>query len=510
MRALHFCFELHEPLVLGDFLNESAGGGEQSFRQADKEIYQPLFALLERNTQKHKQFKFSLLISGIWLDQAERYEPELVRRLKKLVNLKQVEIIVTPYYHSLAFFYNQDEFAEQVRSYREKIRQVFGVDGRIFAMPEMVYCDGLAKWVEDFGLAGMLAGGAEKVLDWRSPNHVYEVVGCEYLRVLFENEHLARKLVAQDAELLMEKKTDEGAEPKKVLSAKRFQKLLDLDCLRGGVVNLYLDAKIFADLRDVGIIAFFDELIANWLEVSGNCMVGAAEACILEEPSMEMSILQAVGKGAEIDTEEIQSAGAGERNLLPVLAEKVACEPPIWLRGGARSEAAELLYAMRKEILASEDDKLTQDFRRMMAVELQEAVIDEGLEKWKKVLDGLKRRANEAKKSQAVEISRAYTKKRDRGDVDAVKVEMKRPEPEDASREVKIVFGAKRSSGINGMNVHAGQGQVTEVPVHRLTRLAEHDEGVPEAEQVASEAPMDEPVKKVRGVRKIIRKLVIE
>ena len=78
MRVIHLCFQLHEPFGLQKVTSE----GEKSdyfdtkaaFAKANAEIYQPLFALLERNTQKFREFRFSLLVSGLWLELAEQYD----------------------------------------------------------------------------------------------------------------------------------------------------------------------------------------------------------------------------------------------------------------------------------------------------------------------------------------------------------------------------------------------------------------------------------------------------
>ena len=294
MRVIHLCFQLHEPFGLQKFSGEPDHGYFESkaeFERTNAEVYQPLFAFLERTTQKFRAFRFSLVVSGPWLELAERYDNDLIERLRKLVKLGQVELVVEPWYHSLAFFYDKGELAEQVKLYREKIQKLFGVEGRIFVLPEFIYCDQVGKWAEDFGFAGMLVGGNTAVLGWHSPNHVYEAMECRYLRLLFQNTVLARMVNEADPELLVEKRVSEDSDEKKlVLSAQKFQKCLDLEMLRGGLVNLYFDAEVFRKQRGRGVIGFFDDLVAGWLEVRGNHFAGAAQACVAETPTMAISV----------------------------------------------------------------------------------------------------------------------------------------------------------------------------------------------------------------------------
>lgn len=512
MRVIHLCFQLHEPFGL----QKIAEGGEladyfdtkAAFTKANAEIYQPLFALLERNTQKFREFRFSLLVSGPWLELAERHDAALIERLRKLVKLGQVELIAEPGCHSLAFFYDKDELAEQVKLYREKIQKVFGVEGRIFALPELIYNDQVGKWAEDFGFAGMLVGGSPRVLGWHSPNHVYEAMECRYLRLLFRNTVLSQALVAGDKELLVEKKLPDEAETVKlVLSAQKFQKRLELDMLRGNLVNLYLDAEILRTRRGDGIIGFFDELIAAWLDTQGNHFVGAAQACVVETPKLALSVRESVSWHEEPEVVEED----GDTSAL-VLAAEIETQPPRWLSKPKQVELAKALYGLKREILASEDAKIIADWRRLTAVDYQAESKKTEIENFHAVLADLHKRAEAVKKAQAVEISRAYTKKRDRGDIDTRQVTQRAK-----GNTIKINFG-QRTAGTTSHAVHAATKQAeTEIPVQRLHAHPIPVEMEPEESAEIAEAEVELPrvttrpqTKKPRGIRKVIRKLVIE
>lgn len=470
MRVIHLCFQLHT------LAQEKA-----EFEKENREVFQPFFALMERNLQKTKAWHFSLMVSGLWLEAAEKFDPELIARLKKIVQSGVVELIALPYYHSLAFFYSKPELTEQVKQYREKIQRLFGQEGRVFALPELLYNDEIGKWAEDFGFAGMLVGGSARVLGWHSPNHVYEAAGCKYLRLLFRNSLLSDKIAQASADLLVEKKSEDGAE-KSVLSVPKFVKLLDLNFLRGNLVNLYFDARIFREQRARGIASFFDELIKVWLEDEQHKFAHAAEACVVETPTSEITVRETVSWREDEKT-------STQANGLPVLLSEVECKLPERMNRGFAKELGESVYALRREIMASEDEKLIADYRWLLVADYQVQATVESLAEMKDKLQQLKTRAEEIKKAQAIEISKTYTKKRDRGLVE-VKI------PTEATA-VKVNFG-KRTEGVASHAIHAApKVEVDEaVVVHRLPKS-----------EAAQEA---KPVEKHNVVRKIIKKLVIE
>lgn len=561
MRAIHFCFQLHEPYKLREFSGGEYFEAEAEFQELNQRVYQPFFALLERNTQRYRQLHFSLMVSGVWLELAEKYDAELVRRLKKLVELKQIELIVEPYYHSWAIFYNEKEFLEQVELMEKKLTESLRAEGRILALPGMVYADGIAKWAEEVGFVGMLAGGLPAVLKWHSPNHVYEAAGCKYLRVLFNNQHLTSLLLQQDEQILSEEKVEQDgvAMQRVVLDAEKFQRAVELDGLRGELINLYFDVQALWQLNEVGIVGFFDRLFASWLQNPGHRFLNAGEAMTFEAPEAEVSVTEAAGWQAEFwqkptkkaqipeilqgPKEESAQVGRDAEARLPVLYEKSEVAMPGWLDTGVRKKANEQLYAVRREILASEDEQLIRDFRVLTGAEYTFGLDQRGLRNWERLVGDLRRRANEAKKSQAVEISRAYTKRHDRGEVESVTVHVGMQAKAGASTNaaaeaVKVNFAGGRVAGVSGASVHAAQkvaepaaDDETMVIVRRLPNLTKHETGAAPrretranevqrgtgAESVKATEPMKstrpaKPMKstKPKGLKRVIRKLVIE
>lgn len=414
MRALHLFFRLHRPYEIKTPENFDQGyfGGEAEFREVERTEYQPFFALIERNMQRHPNLKIALAVSGPWLEQAERWAPELIRRLRKLVEGGRVEILAMPYYHSLAAFYDRAEFAAQVELFQQRVQRLLGAECKCLCMPELIYHDKIAKWAEEREFAAVLAGDADQVLDWRSANYVYEVPGCERTRVLFQNSALSRAVRLGQRTVMVEgvkKLPDEAevaeadevqAEPvasrskmtaaefvrgmsgaKKpaqslrvagqksarvetdgiwMFSAKKLQKQLEMACLRGNLVNLCLDTGIFRIYREQGVVAMFDELFASWLKTPGNRFVLPSEVVELQAPRAVVSVKTTVNWRGELP----QKHEAGI-----VAAKDVRYSPPAWLRSEQQVRVERELYGLRTAVLSSNDEKLAADFGKMTGLD---------------------------------------------------------------------------------------------------------------------------------------------
>ena len=131
MRSICLYLHIHQPVRYreysifetsnnSDYFTDDYYGrqsNERIFRKVADKSYRPMLNLLESQIKSHPNFKFSLSITGTWLDQAEMWAPELIAQIKSMVATGQVEIIGETYYHSLAFFYDEAEFDLIVKKY---------------------------------------------------------------------------------------------------------------------------------------------------------------------------------------------------------------------------------------------------------------------------------------------------------------------------------------------------------------------------------------------------------
>lgn len=346
MRAICLYLHIHQPIRYREYSIFNVGNdsnyyydnynGRQSneriFRKVTDKSYSPMLHLLLDNMKKHPDFKVSFSITGTWLEQAERWRPDLIDLIREMVQRGQAEIVGETYYHSLAFFYNRDEFSDQVKMHSEAVERIFGTRPQVFRNTELAYNDSLAKWADEAGYKGILAEGWDKVLGWRSPNYVYRPIDCHKVRLLLKNYRLSDDIAFRFSN---------RAWAEWPLTVPKYQAWLDDACLNGNLINLFMDFETFGEhqWQDTGIFDFMNTLIDSWLGQYENKFVTVSEACDLMEPVDEISMPETV---TWADTERDLSA---------------------WLSNSMQSSAEASLYAIRDEILSTHDGGLISDWR---------------------------------------------------------------------------------------------------------------------------------------------------
>jgi len=160
-------------------------------RVAEK-CYLPAGALLLQLIEEYGgAFRVAFSLSGVVLNQLEQYRPDVLEGFQRLSATGCVEFLNETNGHSLAFIFSPREFREQVLRHRERIRSLFGQEGRTFRHTELIYSNALAAAVEKMGYRAILAEGTEKILGRRSPNLVYRPSGCKKLKLLLRNYRLS-------------------------------------------------------------------------------------------------------------------------------------------------------------------------------------------------------------------------------------------------------------------------------------------------------------------------------
>ncbi len=353
MRAICLYLHIHQPYriktysifdvakthdyFLADY--DSNQSNERIFKKVAQKSYHPMFDLLERNIRKNSNFKISLSITGTWLEQAEAWDFSLIQQLRRMIKTGQVEIIGETYYHSLAFFYNLEEFELQVEKHQNRIKELFGVSTKVFRNTELAYNDNLGRWLDTigfsrFGFTGMLTEGWDKILGWRSPNHIYKAPKAENTKLLLKNYRLSDDIAFR----FSDRNWKEWP-----LTVEKYQNWLDMDCLRGNIINLFMDFETFGENQweDTGIFEFIDGLISRWLGVFENKFLTASEALMIEDPVDTISMPQTV---TWADMERDLSA---------------------WSGNSMQEEAMAILYDLRPKVLNSGDKKIMEDWRKL-------------------------------------------------------------------------------------------------------------------------------------------------
>ena len=348
MRAICLYLHIHQPIRYREYsifevgnnsnyyndLYDSRQSNRRIFDKVTQKSYRPMLNLLEKKIKQHPDFKVSFSITGTWLEQAEAWAPDLIQQIARMVNTGQVEIVGETFYHSLAFFENRAEFESQVALHTYKINQHFGVTPQVFRNTELSYNDELAKWADSLGYKAILAEGWDKILGWRSPNYVYRPAGCHNTKLLLKNYRLSDDIAFRFSNRGWKEWP---------LTVPKYLKWLKNDCLRGPLINLFMDFETFGEhqWKDTGIFEFMDNFIEQWLSGYEDKFVTVSEAAELMPPADEISMPETV---TWADTERDLSA---------------------WSSNSMQRSAMHELFALRDDVLATNDPRLISDWRHL-------------------------------------------------------------------------------------------------------------------------------------------------
>lgn len=314
--------------------DESDRNNERVFRKVAEKSYRPMNRLLEALLQKHPEFKVSFSITGTFIEQAEKWAPDVLESFRRLVKTGQVEIVGETYYHSLAFFYSRDEFTRQVAIHRQKIEDVFGVTPQVFRNTELAYNNELGAWADAQGYKAVLTEGWDPVLAGRSSNYVYRPSGVSATKLLLKNYRLSDDVAFRFS--------DRGWS-QWPLKIEDYIEWVDASLDNAQIVNLFMDYETFGEhqWKDTGIFTFFEQFVAKWLERPDRTFYTTSEAA------------DAFGAVDEISMPRTVTWADTERDLTA------------WLGNAMQQEALRHLYALEHDILLTKDEKLITDWRNL-------------------------------------------------------------------------------------------------------------------------------------------------
>lgn len=307
---------------------------EKVLRKVAEKSYGPMNALLEKLLNNHPDFRVSLSITGVLIEQLEMWAPEILESFKRLVKTGRVEIVAETYYHSLAFFYSRKEFERQVEAHKNKIREVFGVETKVFRNTELSYNNELAKWADDYGFKGIIAEGWDPILEWRSPNFIYKPVDTKNISLLLKNYRLSDDVAFRFGDRNW---------PQWPLDADTYTEWINSSIYGKQVVNLFMDYETFGEHQwsDTGIFDFYEAFVDKWLQQEDNTFYTISEAIDTFEP---------VG---EIDMPHTVTWADTERDLTA------------WLGNRMQQEALRYIYSLEEDILMTNDMNLISDWRKL-------------------------------------------------------------------------------------------------------------------------------------------------
>lgn len=347
MPSICFYFQIHQPYRIRKYRVFEIGKKHDYFENnlednlSNKKIlekvankcYLPANKLLLELLKKHPEFKISFSFSGIFLDQLEEHLPKVVDSFKKLVDTGRVEILSETYYHSLSFILSKKEFGRQVEKHKKKIKKLFNFEPKVFRNTELIFNNELAEEVEKMGYEGILSEGADRILDWRSPNFVYKPKETKKIKLLLKNYRLSDDIAFRFGEKTWKEYP---------LTAEKFARWINKHNGNGQVINLFMDYETFGEHQweATGIFEFLKQLPHEILKNRDNNFVTPTEA------------IRKYDSVGELDFPDFVSWADTERDL------------SAWLSNPLQKDAITKLYALEDEVLATKNNKLIEDWRR--------------------------------------------------------------------------------------------------------------------------------------------------
>jgi len=343
MPSVCFYFQVHQPTRLRHYTvfdtddryfdeNKNAA----ICRKVANKCYLPMNRLLLKLIHQHKgRFRIAFSLTGVVLEQLERYAPEVLSTFHALAETGCVEFLAETYYHSLSFLYSRREFVEQVKRHMEAMESLFGQTPTVFRNTELIYNNDLALLIEAMGcFDAILAEGADHVLGYRNANFVYRPKGCRHAKLLMKNYSLSDDVAFRFS-------NRQWAEWP--LTAEKFARWINAVNGNGQVVNLFMDYETFGEHQweDTGIFDFMRHLPDEVLRHPDNNFLTPSEVAARYE-AMDT-----------VDVPHVVSWADTERDL------------SAWLGNPMQSNAIHELYRLEKKIKRAGDPQVLSDWRKL-------------------------------------------------------------------------------------------------------------------------------------------------
>lgn len=344
MVSICFYFQVHQPIRLRRYSVFEIGRHSNYFddqkneaiirKVADKCYLPANKTILDLINKNHGKFKVAYSMSGVVLEELERFAPQVIESFRKLADTGSVEILDETHHHTLSYLYSKDEFREQVQLHNKKVRKLFNCKPKVFRNTELVYSNEIAKTAEEMGYRAILAEGADHILQWRSPNFVYRPKGLNNIKLLLKNYRLSDDIAFR----FSEKGWKEFP-----LTAPKYAQWINKINGNGNVVNLFMDYETFGEHQweDKGIFEFLKHLPHEILKHPDNDFVTPSEA------------IKRYNDVAELDFPNFVSWADIERDL------------SAWTGNKMQQEAMRQIYALEPHVKLSKNPQLLEEWRKL-------------------------------------------------------------------------------------------------------------------------------------------------
>jgi alpha-amylase len=343
MPQICFYFQLHQPYRLSDFNvfdidNEEdyfSKDNKKIFQKVSKKSYRPMLSLLLKLVKRHSEFKFSLSCSGIFLEQALEFDPEIINLIQKLVKTGQVELLAETYYHSLAGLYSEPEFQYQVEKHGQLLKELFDYQPTIFRNSELIYNNYIAEQVERMGYKAILTEAVDRYLHGRERTKAYRSYTKKSLPLLLKHAPLSDDIAFRFSNKNW---------PEHPLTVQKYLKWIEI-YPEDHFVNLFMDFETFGEHQweDTGIFLFFEKFIAEFSQKNYNKFVTPNEVVAsLDEDKLEVYDVPEPISWADVD-----------RDLTA------------WVDNDLQKDTINKIYELETIVLETQNNSLIEKWRRL-------------------------------------------------------------------------------------------------------------------------------------------------
>jgi len=151
------------------------------FSKVARYCYHPAIEAFRRHVDAG--LKLNVGLSFSFLQQAQRWDPNLFESLSRLAAHPNVEIIGVEPYHSFLFWLDIRHFVRRMQWMRAEVKRLFGKRPEVTDTTEMILTPEIYTALQSAGFRAVLTEGRKQFLDWRSPGYVYTAPGGR-LRIL--------------------------------------------------------------------------------------------------------------------------------------------------------------------------------------------------------------------------------------------------------------------------------------------------------------------------------------
>lgn len=347
MSQVSLYFELHQPYRLAPYsifdLDQSHEYFSSTEHDKNQEVfvkvalksYIPMLSLLLELTHQHLDFVWAFSCSGIFLEQAKKYAPEVLVLLKKIVATGQVEVLAETYYHSLASLYSKQEFFDQVKQHSDLIEQLFAVRPKVFRNTELIYSDHIGSLVAELGFKGVLTEAVERYLDGQSRTQLFSSYTQKRIPIMLKHAQLSDDIAFRFSD---------KSWVSYPLSSETYVHWLN-QYEQQEHINLFMDFETFGEHQwsDTGIFDFFKHMVEQFLRYKWNSFV---------TPTQAMSAVQAT----ELPFYKVPQ---------PISWADIDRDLSAWRDNDLQYDTLRLMYDLEAQIKETGDKKLLDDWRKL-------------------------------------------------------------------------------------------------------------------------------------------------